>query len=381
METAMMRMGMAFVLVGLAAPAAAQEAVYVRRAAPAWLGISYEVRWLERGGQCEPQVVVESVVQGSPAERAGLRSGDAILALDGHADPAGRLPYLAGRLVPGDSVRLRVFRSGSIREIAAVADLRPDRPPSVMVSPQKGTFRVTGAPVVRMSGDTLIATNLDEAPRWSGRSGTGYWIAYDDGRAEYRRLTTRSRDALDRRVSNLLVCADTAHWQVEPRAVVSGELHRIQARADSLRVVITERALTRETEEQRKAVLLELLERAREREPVLPAAPAHAYTYSYTLEYPGVGDRGVAGAEVTSLEPELAEYFRGVSDGLLVLRVSTGTPADRAGLRPGDVITAGDGRPVASVDDLRRALSRPDDSPVELRVVRQGRSRTVTLRR
>ena len=44
--------------------------------------------------------------------------------------------------------------------------------------------------------------------------------------------------------------------------------------------------------------------------------------------------------------------------GLLVDAVHPGTLADRAGLRPGDVVAAVDGRPVRSADDLADAAQR-----------------------
>jgi S1-C subfamily serine protease len=42
--------------------------------------------------------------------------------------------------------------------------------------------------------------------------------------------------------------------------------------------------------------------------------------------------------------------------GVLVRSVESGSPADRAGIRARDVLTALDGRPIASVPDLHRAL-------------------------
>lgn len=90
-----------------------------------------------------------------------------------------------------------------------------------------------------------------------------------------------------------------------------------------------------------------------------------------------VGLRAVAGAELAELGPGLADYFEAKA-GLLVLRVAPRTPADRAGLRPGDVVVSADGRPLLSVDDLRRTVARPGGDPVRLRVVRK--SRTIELR-
>ncbi len=43
--------------------------------------------------------------------------------------------------------------------------------------------------------------------------------------------------------------------------------------------------------------------------------------------------------------------------GVVVISVSEGSPARKAGLREGDVIIALDGQPVAGVDDLHRLLT------------------------
>jgi S1-C subfamily serine protease len=43
--------------------------------------------------------------------------------------------------------------------------------------------------------------------------------------------------------------------------------------------------------------------------------------------------------------------------GVIVISVENSSPAQRAGLREGDVIIALDGKPVAGVDDLHRLLT------------------------
>jgi S1-C subfamily serine protease len=90
------------------------------------------------------------------------------------------------------------------------------------------------------------------------------------------------------------------------------------------------------------------------------------------------GMRGVAGAEVTELNPELASYF-GTDRGLLVLRVAPDTPAAKAGLQAGDVILRVDGRTVERVRDFRTAIGRASDRSAELEVVQRGRNRTVRM--
>ncbi|MCM3879586.1 MAG: PDZ domain-containing protein [Vicinamibacterales bacterium] len=68
-----------------------------------------------------------------------------------------------------------------------------------------------------------------------------------------------------------------------------------------------------------------------------------------------LSNRGRLGVSVQDVTPELAEYF-GVKSGVLVVSVSPDSPAAKAGLKAGDVITAVDGKTVSSPGDLMRAL-------------------------
>ena len=88
---------------------------------------------------------------------------------------------------------------------------------------------------------------------------------------------------------------------------------------------------------------------------------------------------GVVTATVT---PEEARRLGlGASKGALVARVFADSPAERAGLRAGDVITSAAGRPI----DSREAFSTvtatlPSGQDIALSVLREGSSRTIQLR-
>ncbi|MDL0430554.1 DegQ family serine endoprotease [Marinobacter sp. TBZ242] len=79
------------------------------------------------------------------------------------------------------------------------------------------------------------------------------------------------------------------------------------------------------------------------------------------------------GMSVEPLSDEIRDSL-GVSDGVVVSDIAQG-PALTAGIRPGDVITELNRRPIGSVKDFREAVaSLPEDSAVSVRVVRQGRA-------
>jgi S1-C subfamily serine protease len=64
---------------------------------------------------------------------------------------------------------------------------------------------------------------------------------------------------------------------------------------------------------------------------------------------------GIAGGS-RPLPPRLAASL-GRRSGIEVVQVVDGSPADRAGLRPEDLIVELDGTPVADVDDLQRLMA------------------------
>ena len=87
-----------------------------------------------------------------------------------------------------------------------------------------------------------------------------------------------------------------------------------------------------------------------------------------------VGSLPLAGARVANLSPALAEERSlptGV-EGVIVLSIEPGSPADRLGLRPDDVILAVAGREVKLVSSLDAVLDRVA-LPLEIVVRRDGR--------
>jgi hypothetical protein len=92
-----------------------------------------------------------------------------------------------------------------------------------------------------------------------------------------------------------------------------------------------------------------------------------------------VQERALAryGILVSSFSPDERRYFSG-TDGLLVREVWMGTRGDAAGLQPGDVVVALNGRAVAGIDDLQPLTTHSAGTP-ELEVRRGAKTQTVTL--
>jgi S1-C subfamily serine protease len=69
------------------------------------------------------------------------------------------------------------------------------------------------------------------------------------------------------------------------------------------------------------------------------------------------GYLGVGGQDVPLHRRVVRFHDLTVEEGILVISVENGSPADRAGIREGDILIAIDGEPVRGLDDLHRLLT------------------------
>lgn len=94
----------------------------------------------------------------------------------------------------------------------------------------------------------------------------------------------------------------------------------------------------------------------------------------------GFGNNRRVGVTTTVLTAQLADYF-GVSGGHGLLITSTGenSPASKAGLRAGDVITEVNGEKVEDSDDFIRAVNRKEEGEVTLTIIRDKSQRTIKV--
>ncbi|HEY7210330.1 MAG TPA: Do family serine endopeptidase [Bryobacteraceae bacterium] len=99
------------------------------------------------------------------------------------------------------------------------------------------------------------------------------------------------------------------------------------------------------------------------------------------IEKTGKVSRGYMGALLGNLTPDLAPQF-GLKDakGALISQVTPGGPAEKAGLKMGDVVTAINGKPVNDANDLTLAvISQAPGSTVKLDVVRDSKPKSLTV--
>ena len=93
----------------------------------------------------------------------------------------------------------------------------------------------------------------------------------------------------------------------------------------------------------------------------------------------GAANRQI-GVGVTALTKQLSDFF-GVEEGkgLLINNVRENSPADKAGLKAGDIIVEIEGKAVKGQIDLIRALGEKKEGDVSLTIVRERNRQTVRV--
>jgi serine protease DegQ len=91
--------------------------------------------------------------------------------------------------------------------------------------------------------------------------------------------------------------------------------------------------------------------------------------------------RGWIGVEVQEITPTLAESFKlGGQRGALIAGVLRGGPADKAGVKPGDVLVEVQGKPVADPTAMLNLIAAlPPGAPARMKLRRQGQDVQATI--
>jgi serine protease Do len=90
------------------------------------------------------------------------------------------------------------------------------------------------------------------------------------------------------------------------------------------------------------------------------------------------GNRRI-GVSTQALTKQLADYFGAKDGGVLITSVTDNSPAAKAGLKAGDVITAVDGEKVTSAGDVSRTINKKQDGEVSITILRDRNTHTINL--
>lgn len=426
-----MRAGISGIALGMAvvampADSSAQERVPAptRVAAPQVQSFGSQPRatlgvFLEQGcdialgsrGDCDEFPRVSGVVEGSPAELAGIQVGDTLRAMDGvslRSEP-GRQGL--ARLRAGIPVEVEVGRLGGRMALRVIPTLREG---GVAYWTRSGNV-VAGEPaplagfnVFRFRDDSGEVKEFQFSPGPSGVPSPGAFVMLspDEGGNMQVRVGQNSLGSFTVDVQGQQIELQNleGHLVELTESLVEG-LAGLDVRMDvrfesddgNIRrhLVLEDPELAGRLENIRVEALSaarEKLELLVERGGVLARSGELPDAYALRVASPEAGslmrarvpmaapdmmfvEHRLAGAEFRVLTPELAEYFEADS-GLLVLRVIPETPAHQLGLRGGDVVIEVGGHESPDMLMFRELASNAGPTGFEVKWIRKGSTYT-----
>lgn len=100
----------------------------------------------------------------------------------------------------------------------------------------------------------------------------------------------------------------------------------------------------------------------------------------------GTVTRGMLGIVIQDITPELAQQFHVPTPqqgadyrGALIAQINPGSPAEKAGIQPGDVVVRFQGKPVEDTQHLRNMVAESTPgSKVELTIIREGKEQKIS---
>ncbi len=115
---------------------------------------------------------------------------------------------------------------------------------------------------------------------------------------------------------------------------------------------------------------------------ILLGSPGNSYPFPERQETETEKvEQGYLGVSISEISEDVLEAY-GLKDrrGVLITNVADDSPADKAGLKEGDVITEFDGKPVDNTEDLTRFVRGCEPgSEVQVKIMRQGKAQTIKV--
>lgn len=285
-------------------------------------------------------LLVNDVEDDSPADRAGIRKGDVILSFNSRSisDPA-ELRQLVRQTDAGRTVAISVWRDGERRSIDVKLGAVPDGDDDSYEVPAPPT-----APLAPRTPRAPRAPRAPEAPEAPHRIEIHGDRDHDGGPGSIkRRVIINGKEIPEREIEETLKDLDLQMFDGD------GPLD------------------ARKLKGLAKLKSLEGMEGMRSWD-----------GDRGSMSFMPSPSRGRLGVRVDKLSDEMRDALGADGDeGVLVLEVMGDTPAQKAGMRAGDIIVRIDDDAVDSPDGLVKVLRGHEGDKVQVRVLRKGVTKTL----
>lgn len=340
----------------------ASQLIQDRRVARSFLGVYPQDldSALKEYNKIDYGVLVTDLARGGPGDKAGLKSGDVILSINGQkVEGESQFRQLLSEKKPGDTLKMQVLRNGRKRNVSVTLGDRSDFEAAQTPVPPVPLWRNPAAPKsltpAYPEGEGFLGISArDLTPREKERRKL-------DGGAYLEDITAGSpAEKAGLRTGDVVTAFDG-----KPISDADDLYRKIRAKSPGKEIPIE---ILRRGE--RQTLNVELANRSDFQEPSGMPSERNFQMFRFGEKYGflGITAEPLAGREQDSL---------GVHGGVRVAEVTPDSPADKAGLKEGDIITSIDGQEISGPEGLSSIVARkkPGDR-VEIDFLRQGSRRT-----
>ncbi|MGE5692894.1 MAG: PDZ domain-containing protein [Candidatus Zixiibacteriota bacterium] len=305
-------------------------------------------------------VLITDVSDGGPAEIAGLKQGDVILSIDGQKMETERqFREFLGEHQPGDIIKVEVLRSNRKRNFKVTLGDRSEFEPAAPAPPPQG-FRTPSAPkplTPAYPAEGFLGVSIgdlsEEQKEEHDLDGGAYVEDVTEG-TPAEKAGIADGDIITAFDGKPVVDGDDLYQKIrksEPGKKVPIEVLR-RGERQTLTVTLSERG------ESSPGTWGGFPERERMR----------IFRFDSKSGFLGVSTERLSRRAKDSLD---------LDGGVQVAAVTPESPADKAGLKEGDIITAVDGQKVFGPDDLSEVIGEKESgTEVKIEYLRKGKRRT-----
>lgn len=141
-------------------------------------------------------IAIDEVPKGTPAEKAGLKVGDVIFALnDKPLTTVAEMRLMIAQLAPDTKVKLKIFRKGKEQTVEATLGKLDERPDQILVGVDATPLSAATDEQrrrIRQLADGLYITKVDEGSLYADRLAEGMVILQIDGEEVTDIITART---------------------------------------------------------------------------------------------------------------------------------------------------------------------------------------------
>lgn len=343
-----------------------------------------DARATELGLKKAEGVYIQNVVPGGPADKAGVKSGDVILEINGTEIVNGEhFRTILGKSEPGSQLKLTIFRDKKKQNISVTTEARGQQQAYAYGLGQSGQ-------IFSEEQRKQIEKEMRKAAKESEKAMKEYSKAFkgsENALREAELLTYAFHDAGRLGVSTQSLSDQlSTYFGVKGGVLVTEVESGSAAEKAGVKAGDCITAINGVAINDTKDLRQELRKAESGNVSLTVVRDKQTLTLNATIEKrqaPKQGvfffpSRGRLGVSVDSLSSQLAQSMGVPNGGVLITEVKTGSAAEKAGLKAGDCITAVNNQPVKDSSDLIEELSKVKEGTVTLNIVRDRQPTTIT---